>query len=211
MDIQFIQSLEFRLEKSLPGFVAQSKMAGFTSSPEFYRTPEDHRVACVMIVLYPKDSQWHFVLIERSSHDPEDKHAGQLSLPGGKLDDSDKTLEDCALRETYEEIGINPSMIGILGSLTPLYVKVSNFLVHPFIGFTKEYPKFVPQSSEVQNIFETPLSLILDPSQKKFTDIEVRQMVLKNIPAYQIEGRNLWGATAMILSEFEEILKELEY
>lgn len=210
MDIRFIQDLESRLEKSLPGFEAQQKMSGAHATPDWYEIPDEYRTACVMLMLFPKKSGWNFVLIERSHDDPNDKHAGQLSLPGGKMDDSDKTLEDCALRETYEEIGINPAQIGILGALTPLYVKVSNFLVHPFIGFTTDYPKFVLQTSEVHEVIETPVQLLTDDSKKKTTHIEVRNLVLKNVPTYQIQGKNLWGATAMILSEFEHILKELD-
>lgn len=210
MDIHFIQELESRLEKDLPGFEAQLKMSGSHATPDWYEVTEDHRVACVMLMLFPKKSGWNFVLIERSHEDPHDKHAGQLSLPGGKMDDNDKTLEDCALRETYEEIGINPGQIGILGALTPLFVKVSNFLVHPFIGFTTDYPKFVIQTSEVHQIIETPVQLLLDDSNKKPADILVREFKLKNVPTYQVQGKNLWGATAMILSEFEHILKDLE-
>jgi 8-oxo-dGTP pyrophosphatase MutT (NUDIX family) len=209
MDIRFIEALEARLAKPLPGLEAQMKMSGFNFSDGFYDLPENYRVACVMIVLFPKQKEWNFILIERTSSGVNDKHAGQLSLPGGKLDDTDDTLENCALRETYEEIGIHPSMIGILGSLTPLYVKVSNFFVHPFIGFTTEYPKFNLQYNEVARIFETPVSLLTDISQKIVSDIEVRNITLKNIPAYNIEGKNLWGATAMILSEFEEIITTL--
>lgn len=209
MDFRFIENLEARLAKPLPGFEAQLKMSGFHHSDGFYDLSENYRIACVMIVLFPKEKDWSFVLIERSSSDINDKHAGQISLPGGKMDDIDKTLEDCALRETYEEIGINPSMIGVLGSLTPLYVKVSNFLVHPFIGFTTEYPKFNLQSNEVARIFETPVSLLTEPSFKKKSDIEVRNITLKNIPTYNVEGQNLWGATAMILSELEEIITVL--
>lgn len=210
MDIHFIQELESRLEKNLPGFEAQLKMSGPHATPDWYEATEDHRVACVMLMLFPKKSGWNFVLIERSHEDPNDKHAGQLSLPGGKMDDNDKTLEDCALRETYEEIGINPGQIGILGALTPLFVKVSNFLVHPFIGFTTDYPKFIIQTSEVHKIIETPVQLLLDDSIKKPAEISVRDYTLKNVPTYQVQGKSLWGATAMILSEFEHILKDID-
>jgi 8-oxo-dGTP pyrophosphatase MutT (NUDIX family) len=210
MDVLFIQDLESRLEKPLPGFQAQSKMAGYTADPSFYVPGDDHSTASVLILLFPKGNVWNFALIERSNHDPNDKHAGQISLPGGKMDDNDKTLEDCALRETYEEIGINPSLIGILGGLSPLFVRVSNFLVHPFVGFTTEYPRFILQSSEVANVYEVPVNILTDHSYKKTTDIEVRNMLLKDIPAYDVYGKNLWGATAMILSEFEAIIKEID-
>lgn len=210
MDVSLIQDLESRLEKPLPGFLAQSKMAGYTADPSFYIPGDNHYVASVLILLFPKGNTWHFALIERANHDPNDKHAGQISLPGGKMDDNDKTLEDCALRETYEEIGINPSLIGILGGLTPLFVRVSNFLVHPFIGFTTDYPKFIAQSSEVQQVFEVPIHILTDQSYKNTADIEIRNMLLKDIPVYNVHGKNLWGATAMILSEFEAIIKEFE-
>lgn len=210
MDVLFIQDLESRLEKPLPGFQAQSKMAGYTADPSFYVPGENYYTASVLILLFPKGNVWHFALIERSNHDPNDKHAGQISLPGGKMDNNDKTLEDCALRETYEEVGINPSLIGILGGLTPLFVKVSNFLVHPFVGFTTEYPKFVLQSAEVAQVFEVPVDLLTDNTYKKTADIEVRNMLLRDIPVYNVNGKNLWGATAMILSEFEAIIKEID-
>lgn len=210
MDIDFIQDLETQLSKELPGVAAQIKMAPASDQSEKYlQLSDDYKIACVLIVLFPKNEDWHVVLIERSLHSVNDKHAGQLSLPGGKMDETDRSLEDCALRETYEEIGLNPSSIGILGELTPLFVHVSNFLVHPFVGFTTEYPKFIIQESEVNSIIEVPLRHFLDDTYKKQSDIEIRDLTLKSVPNYKINKKALWGATAMVMSEFEHILKEI--
>ena len=103
MDVKFIQNLEKRLYQDLPGEAYQNLMAPLGS--EKYRTiTPDHKVACVLALLFPKENEWYISLIERASQHPEDKHAGQISFPGGKLDANDYSYEDCALRETYEEM-----------------------------------------------------------------------------------------------------------
>jgi len=207
MDVKFIQTLEKRLYQDLPGEEFQNLMAPVGS--ERYRVvSSDHKVACVLALLFPKENEWHLSLIERAGYHPEDKHAGQISFPGGKLDPKDYSYEDCALRETYEEIGVPPENVGILGSLTPVFVYVSNFLVHPYVGFTTEYPKFTKQETEVKNIIEVPISHFTKSKNKGRADIEVRDIVLTNTPYYDIYGHKLWGATAMIISELEQILKE---
>lgn len=208
MDVKFIHQLERRLAQDLPGEEAQNKMA--PSGSEKYRAiSPDHKIACVLLLLYPKNNEWYLSLIERASNHPDDKHAGQLSFPGGQLDSSDYSYEDCALRETYEEIGVPPDTVGVLGELTKVYVYVSNFLVHPFVGFTTEYPKFLKQDSEVKNIIEVPIHHLTNHKNKGLIDLTVRDYTIKNTPYYDIFGHKLWGATAMMVSEFEHILYEL--
>jgi len=209
MDVKFIQNLEKRLYQDLPGEPFQNLMSPVGS--EKYRIiAQDHKIACVLALLYPKNDEWYISLIERASQHPDDKHAGQISFPGGKFDTNDYSYEDCALRETYEEIGVPPDNIGILGELTSLYVYVSNFLVHPFVGFTSEYPDFQPQKSEVSTIIEVPIMHFIKSKNKGVSDIKVRDFVLPKTPYYEVQGYKLWGATAMIMSEFEQILKELD-
>jgi 8-oxo-dGTP pyrophosphatase MutT (NUDIX family) len=208
MDISFIHKLETALANDLPGMEAQAKMAPV--HPERYnQVSDDHRIACVMIVIYPKNQEWHLCLIKRSTENPDDKHAGQLSFPGGQLDDQDDSYEDCALREIHEEVGIAPEDVGILGSLTPLYVFVSNFLVHPFVGFCSEYPDWKPQKSEVDEIIEVPVKNILKSKNKGLTDIIVRDTTIPKTPYYDIQNQKLWGATAMIMSELEHIIANI--
>ncbi|MBK8670662.1 MAG: CoA pyrophosphatase [Saprospiraceae bacterium] len=208
MDVKFIQALEKRLYQDLPGAEVQNIMAP-EGSERYRQVTQDHKVACVMALLFPKDNEWYISLIERTDRHPDDKHGGQISFPGGKLNESDCSYEDCALRETYEEIGVAPESIGILGGLSPVFVYVSNFLVHPFVGFTTEYPRFSRQESEVQNIIEVPVMHFIKAKNKGFADIEIRDIVLKNTPYYDVNGHKLWGATAMMISELEHIIKEM--
>lgn len=208
MDINIIHSLEKRLAQDLPGFDVQSKMAPPVGNENYKHVAPDHKIACVLALLFPKNDKWHLSLIERASNHPEDKHAGQISFPGGKLDENDVSFEDCALRETYEEIGIAPDTIGILGELTPLYVFISNFLVHPFVGFTTEAPKFTLQESEVKSIIEVPMNHFTKPQNKLLADIKTRDITLQNTPYYDLYGQKLWGATAMIMSELEHVWSE---
>jgi len=204
MNVQIIHDLETRLSQDLPGQAAQNLMSPVGA--EKYRiVPQDHKVACVLALLFPKDNEWRLCLIERSSEYADDKHSGQISFPGGKMNDSDYSYEDCALRETYEEIGVAPESIGILGELTPLYIYASNFFVHPFVGFTTDYPRFVKQESEVKSIIEAPIDLFTKSKNKHTADIKVRDIILPNTPYYDVYGHKLWGATAMMVSELEQI------
>jgi 8-oxo-dGTP pyrophosphatase MutT (NUDIX family) len=159
----------------------------------------------VLLLLYPKNKIWHVALIERIINE-NDVHSGQLSFPGGRFDENDYSYQDCALREAEEEIGVPASSIGIIGELTSLYVPVSNFLIFPFVGFMSDYDDFNIQKSEVSKLYEVPLKHIIDQKTKKKGDIKVRNRTLTNVPYYDIEGKKLWGATAMIMSEFEQIL-----
>lgn len=202
-----IWKIESQLRKPLPGRSAQAKMAHFNRpySPEI---PQDAKLACVMLLLYPKDNQTYFVLIERMSTNKNDRHSGQISFPGGKLDQTDLTLLDGALRETEEEVGINQKDIKSIGSLTDLYIDVSNFHVFPFIGTLDYTPKFVPQPTEVQSILEVPLTLLQDPATRQAKNLKIgKGITIKNAPYFNIFGHVVWGATAMMLNEFLEVLK----
>ena len=208
VDLDFVQKIEQRLGYPLPGWEAQLKM----SPPyhENYRTPtKDHKTACVLLLLFPKNNLWHISLIERSRKHPEDKHAGQIGFPGGKLDISDLSLEACALRETHEEIGVAQEKIKLIGRLSPLFVFVSNFMVHPFVGFCEESPVFNIHTEEVESLIEMPVLHFADDFNKSRTGIAVRNMTLQNVPYYKVNDKILWGATAMIMSEWEHIIKDI--
>lgn len=202
----FIQTLSDRLQNPLPGQDAQFKMA-HAARRTAISAPPDVRQAGVLALFYPKDKEWHLVFIERDSSNPNDRHGGQISFPGGKYEENDETLANTALREAQEEIGVDPAKIEILGALTNLYIPVSNFQANPFVGFTTETPTFVPQEREVRSILEVPFSLLQQPDIIQLIDLQLAQnMTLRGVPYFNLLDKVVWGATAMMLAELLEIM-----
>ena len=204
-----IEELRYRLTQPLPGRDAQLRMA-FAQRAEQLRlhptTPDNARIACVTVLLWQNNLDWHTVLIQRTAN-PLDRHSGQVSFPGGKHEQSDGSLAHTALREAEEEIGIASSQMEILGGLTDLYIPVSNFIVHPFVGLLSGEPQFLPQPGEVESILTPPVKHFQQEENKVFRELVVGTgILLRDVPCYLVEGRAVWGATAMIMSEFLEIL-----
>lgn len=206
LDINFLTALTKQLTQPLPGTAAQIKMATGTRK-KFPTIPANAKEACVLCLLYPKNNAWHIVLMERIAT-KKDQHSGQMSFPGGKYELSDGNYKNGALRETEEEVGIAANAIRVLGKLTPLYIPVSNFHVHPFVGAIDFTPTFIPELQEVKEIVETPLSLLLADQTRQITDLTIRGYTIKEVPYFNVFGKVVWGATAMMLSEFIEIVKE---
>lgn len=190
----------------LPGLEAQVRMAPPGRSTHM-QPGHETRNAAVMVTLFPKENQWHIVFIERAKSNSQDRHRGQISLPGGKWDACDKSFAETALRETQEEVGIPSEQIRMLGQLSELFIPVSNFYVYPFVGFMEETPKFVRQEEEVESILEVPVGLFIRQQTRKKTKMRLSNGVfLPDVPYFDLNGRILWGATAMIMSEFLELL-----
>jgi 8-oxo-dGTP pyrophosphatase MutT (NUDIX family) len=205
----FIEKLSKQYAQGLPGREHQVRMAVLARKSTMEAPPTARR-ACVMILLFQKDGEWHVLLTERTSSDnPNHNHSGQISFPGGQLEEKDESLEACALRETFEEVGIPPNTIQIIGEMTDLYIPVSNFHVFPFLGWTSDPPQYQRQETEVKHIIETPLSILLNSENLKFKDIHINDsFVLRDVPYFDVFGKAVWGATAMMLSEMLELLKE---
>jgi len=206
---RFIHILRTRLAGPLPGREAQFKMAGLRRLQELGPNPAppaDARVACVLNLLYWHEEDWRTILIQRTEN-PRDRHSGQVSFPGGRWEERDGELANVALRETEEEIGVPAQHIEILGRLTDLYIPVSNFLVHPFVGILHGAPEFVPQPGEVEAVLTPSLSVFQSPENLKRIDLTLQQgITLKDVPYFDVHGRIVWGATAMIMSEFLELV-----
>lgn len=201
-----IDSLQKRLSEPLPGAEAQYRMAHLSRRPPALDIPADARLAGVLALFYPKAGNWHLVFIERNTDNPNDRHSGQISFPGGKFESSDGSLRQTALRETEEEIGIAASSIQVIGSLSELYIPVSNFLVSPTVGFIDFAPQFIPHPGEVKSILEAPFSLFLEKDTIATTDLTLASgFVLRDVPYFKIGSKVLWGATAMIMSELLEV------
>jgi len=147
----------------------------------------------------------HFPLIQRPDYDGV--HAKQMSFPGGKKDEEDESLKITALRETKEEIGIDPSKIEIIGSLTELYIIASNFNVLPTIGILRELPDFIADKHEVDEVIEVKLEDLMDDGKQKEKPLTILQGITINAPYFDLNDKVVWGATAMILSELKQILR----
>jgi 8-oxo-dGTP pyrophosphatase MutT (NUDIX family) len=164
----------------------------------------DHREGAVLILLYPNwKGELCLVLIRRPEYNGV--HSGQIALPGGGRE-ADESLQTTALREAHEEIGISQKRITVLGNLSSIYIPVSNFLVYPYVAFHPDYPSFNPDPQEVAEIIEVPLQLFLDETTVRSEMRNHVSLGLTEIPYFAILGHKVWGATAMILSEFIEIL-----
>jgi 8-oxo-dGTP pyrophosphatase MutT (NUDIX family) len=165
------------------------------------------RFAAVNILLYLKNNEWYFPLMQRTINQ-NDKHSGQISFPGGSRDEDDTDFATTAIRETSEEIGIDQNFVKIIRAMTPIYIPPSNFYVHPFISFTKKNPIFLLQESEAVELIEIPVNDILNLS----TEPEMKVLPSSReiaVPYIDFNGYLIWGATSMILSEFSQILKKL--
>ena len=188
------------LKQSLPGEEAQLQMApAFRGS--FPDQGEPFRAA-VLILLYPVEREPHLVFIKRNEYDGP--HSGQVSFPGGAWEVDDLSLEHTAIRETREEIGIQLDM-EILGALTPLHIPVSTFLVSPFVAWIDQHPAFFPDPSEVQYVIEVSLRQLMDPGILDSEILHHRGRPVET-PFYRVGQEKVWGATAMILSEFLQLV-----
>lgn len=208
MDDHQIEQLRNRLTAPLPGRAAQYRMASMRRVEELSFSPvppDDAKVACVLNLLHWEQGSWHTLLIQRSQN-PRDRHSGQVSFPGGRYEPNDGELVNVALREAWEEVGVEPMQVEVLGRLTELYIPVSNFVVHPFIGVLKGSATFLPQPGEVEQILTPPVDVFTRAENLKTTDLTLSGGVtLKNVPYFDLDGRMVWGATAMIMSEFLEL------
>lgn len=187
------------LQRALPGEAAQLLMAP-TFRGSFPDQGHAHRAA-VLILLYPSQGETKLVFIKRNEY--EGPHSGQVSFPGGAWEATDGCLEHTALRECREEIGVRES-IEILGALSPLHIPVSNFLVSPFVGWMENTPVFHPDRSEVQYVIEVLLRELLDPAIRDSETLYHNTHPVE-APFYRVGSDKIWGATAMMLSEFLEV------
>lgn len=204
----FIAALTQQLQHALPGETAQQPMnarPSRLSTAEYLVQYPGYRSSAVLMLLFPGETGPNTALIIRPEYDGA--HSGQLAFPGGRAEKTDPSLLHTALRETQEEIGVKLHPEQVIGQLSPIYIPVSNFLVQPFIAVMHEEPRFHADPHEVVDIINVPLEHFLNPEIKTKQHITVGKNMRMHVPGYTIGDRLLWGATAMMMSEVEFLLR----
>ena len=195
------ENIKKALLQNLPGSASHRKMLPLnrvlTAAIE-EQTQIKH--SSVLLLLFIENQELNACLIKRPSHMKH--HAGQIALPGGRIEKGETAL-DTALRETWEEIGISRDKIEVLGSLSEIYVQVSRFQIHPFVGWLNKKPGFVINKYEVEKMIYFPLKNM----NNSFAEVELETITgTLKVPCFKFEDEIIWGATAMILLEFADIL-----
>ena len=202
----FRRDLERVLGNPLPGFPAQKALAPRILNGPYIRDgridQEDAVAAAALILLFPVDDLPHLVLTVRSRDLPN--HGGQISLPGG-LKEPGESLAQTAIRETNEEIGVDPEDIALAGALSPIFIPPSRFLLHPFVGIAPRLPRIKISEKEVARVMEVSLKDLCNPDsfKQEIRTIKGNECV---VPYFALDGEKVWGATAMVLAEFLWVL-----
>lgn len=205
----FEKKIKDALSAGLPGLEAQYKMApeGRLSEAQYAHYSKNARQGAVLISFYEQDGEIFTLLIERSKY--EGVHSGQMAFPGGKMDDSDTDLQFTALREMREEVGVPETQVKVIGELTQLYIPPSNFMVKPVMGILKPPYVFKRDPFEVAEIYSTSIEVFLDQKNKGFKKITLANGMKLNCPYFDLNGKVVWGATAMMIAELVEVLERV--
>jgi len=199
-----IQDIEKALKLDLPGIKAHQKMLPEGRS---LTIPQEKigkvKESAVLVFLFSKNDNLFFCLTRRNSKMKH--HPGQISFPGGRREENESTNMETALRELEEEIGVDKTKVLIIGELSELYIPVSNFLIHPVVGYLDHEPNFRIDPLEVEELIIISTQSFLDEKNSSMTDIDTTNGKI-NVSCYKIDELIIWGATAMIIAEFTEML-----
>ncbi|WP_200977873.1 CoA pyrophosphatase [Echinicola sp. 20G] len=205
---EVIDTIENKLQYPLPGRKGQIMMAPQPLNEARFAQQDlkNARKGAVLILLYPGENGCMVPFIKRPEYDGT--HSGQVSFPGGKWEESDQNLQETALRETEEEIGVDRAQIQLLGKLSQLFIPPSNFLVTPYIGFMRSAPVFKPDPREVARVITCDFSVLVDHNIRKEKDFELARGAKIKAPYFDIDQETVWGATAMMLGELMTIWEQ---
>jgi 8-oxo-dGTP pyrophosphatase MutT (NUDIX family) len=204
----FIQNLIQRLKQELPSALAHDPLRAIPVGPLRPKSKADVplRPGSVLILLYEDEGEIKFPLIKRPEY--AGAHGGQISLPGGKAEAGENPIET-ALREAWEEIGVDSQYVNVLGRLSEFHVIPSNFLITPVVGSIDVKPRLVPDPYEVAGILTGRISELIREDAVGTTEILAAGNYRMKAPHFKIENEIVWGATAMMLNEFRMILREI--
>jgi 8-oxo-dGTP pyrophosphatase MutT (NUDIX family) len=205
---RFSEDLMRAFTQPLPGKVAHETLKPYLKINKSLDAPKlpNTKEGAVMSLIYPVNNIPHILFIERPVYNGV--HSGQIAFPGGKIEQSDSSFLDAALRETHEEIGIPGQQIKVVGALSEIYVLASNFMVYPYVGLLDEIPSLILEEKEVASAFEIPLYRFFEPDILKEKPIKNALGFTLMAPYYDLDGKTLWGATAMMVSELCTIIKQ---
>lgn len=205
--LKYIPKIEKEKLLASDAHIKMAPLERISTLKEASYVDKNPRRAAVMMLFYPKNNVTHLVLIVRNSY--PGIHSSQIAFPGGKVEPEDRNLIHTALRETHEEVGIAPNLIEVIKPFSEIYIPPSNFLVSPFMGIAMNELHFIPQLEEVAQIIELPLDQFLDD--EIIVEVTMTTSYATNIkvPAFQIEDHIVWGATAMMMSELKETVKNV--
>lgn len=206
--VLFTELLEQKLSEAKPGYEAQRIMAPLFQNREYrsFTPTNDAKSSAVLLLLVFFEDTWQVLLTLRS--EKLNSHKGQISFPGGRVEQGE-SFKETAVRETFEEVGLDASNYEILGSLSELFVPPSNTVIQPFVAAMFGKPELKINQSEVEEAFFIPLSKLMDDSYLKREDWTINGWTME-VPFWDIHPKTpLWGATAIMLSEFIEIFKTI--
>jgi len=197
-------------EMELPGEAFHLKMAPIERLLELKRKAAEKQSAkraAVLCLFYPSTAgETYLVLILRKTY--KGVHSAQIGFPGGKAEKEDADFEATALRETEEEVGVPRNKVTVLKEMTEIYIPPSNFFVQPYIGIMNETPSFMKQEEEVEEILEVPLKEFMNDSLRTTRELATSYAKKIEVPAFELQGHIVWGATAMMLNEIRELLRK---
>ena len=169
---------------------------------------QNPRKAAVMALFYPDANEvTQLLLILRKTY--KGVHSNQVGFPGGKEEKEDNGLLTTALRETHEEVGVHPLDVKIVKKLSTIYIPPSNFVVQPYLGLYPQPRPFVKQESEVESLLEVPITDFLNENNLITRKLSTSYAMEIEVPAFELNGHVVWGATAMMLNEIKELVKQV--
>jgi 8-oxo-dGTP pyrophosphatase MutT (NUDIX family) len=207
----FLESVVKIKHLELFGEVSHAKMSPpyrLDLAEKMKKKAKSAKRAAVMALFYPnEEGETYLVLILRKTY--KGVHSAQVAFPGGKYEDEDKDLMVTAIRETEEEVGVPEEFMNVIKTMSPIYIPPSNFMVHPYVAISETTLNFVKQEEEVEAIIEVRLVDFLDESNTLTTRVPTSFNVEVDVPAFKFNDHIVWGATAMMLGEIKDLLKQV--
>lgn len=202
----FVSILNSDFYSGLPGHISHEKMLprgrNLNIDPVKYTSL---KLSSVLVLLFEENDEISVLLTQRQEY--KGIHSGQIAFPGGKSEQSDSDRIFTALREANEEIGINMKDVSVISTLTELYIPPSNFLVLPVLGVSKSSLGLRLDDREVKEVFSISLEKLSDPKILEIREFKVKDFYTIQAPAYVVDDKIIWGATAMILTELLDLYK----